>query len=214
MIILLKNVMIKSLRHLTTKKDIISTLIKNATVEQTMQIIKMFGSNKHTISTMLHQNMPSSQIKNVTEILDNAQSDKIEHTFDNSHKSLFDSISKESIFNICEFLDKTSIATFKLTSICNALIVFEVMQCFPIGVLDLNGVIQGTKKNYIDLTNNITVNRIKPFTPLTSLIITYCNRYNIARKDLIIVESTDAFFQSQSIHTYWSGEVLNVNEDT
>eukprot|EP01084_Bolivina_argentea_P182707 315380_1 len=94
------------------KKNIISILMQTATADQITQIIKIFGSDKHVISTILHKNIPLTQIKNVTKILNNAQNEEtnIIHQNDNNsnNKSYFDYISKESIFNICEFLDKTS----------------------------------------------------------------------------------------------------------
>eukprot|EP01084_Bolivina_argentea_P182706 315378_1 len=94
------------------KKDIISILIQNATADQITQIIKIFGSDRSVLSTILHKDIPLTQIKNVTKILNNAQNEEtnIIHQNDNNsnNKSYFDYISKESIFNICEFLDKTS----------------------------------------------------------------------------------------------------------
>eukprot|EP01084_Bolivina_argentea_P198599 340032_1 len=126
------------------------------------QIINSFDNKNQIIETLVKAS-PNHQIKRIVEILKQAQVKEMEknnnkiinnyHQTDN--KSYFEYLSTESIFNISEFLDKVSIEQFKLTSTANALVAFEIMKSYKMGVFNMcELIVQNDYKFPLDLDVN------------------------------------------------------------
>ena len=94
---------------------------------------------------MLIRISTTQQFENICNIIqalfDEGQNLK-EEMKDNSN--YFEHLPSSTIHNICDFLDRNDMYNLKSCSISLSLIIFEIMKCIAIGIVNMNGIISNS----------------------------------------------------------------------
>ena len=173
-------------------------------------IVKCFGSAKEMVTTLISAST-ATQITNIVHVLKEAQSKAQEasqstagmgldcvqskHSTSSAQRGpteYFNSLSTDSIFNICEFLDHSDLSALKVTSSSISLIIFDLMRGYKVGVFNMNELIEQSEYRYplhLDLSRKIKVNYVKPFSTYKTLTSVYSKRYDISLSTMLILQS-------------------------
>ena len=117
---------------------LLETLDNNVIISCFDKIIKLF--DERYIIKQIVKGANQEQLEFIVDILKTTQLKQLDENknviMKTRDKSYFDYLPNESIINICEFLTKSDMESFKLTSILMALNVFECMKRYQLNVLN------------------------------------------------------------------------------
>ena len=108
------------------------------------------------------------------------------------NNNYLDKLPSSTIYNICDFLDKSAMANLKLCSMSISLIIFEIMKCISVGIVNMNELISSDEYKSsmkLDICSKIKIKRIKPFTKYKSLMNSLQNEYDIPFEDMLVLKS-------------------------
>ena len=202
--------------ELISAQYLLKSLNDNAVQKCYQNIIESLNKSTTDIILMLIKASTIEQFKNIYHILQSSF-DQIENLKQNEKKNnnnYFDNLASSTIYNICEFLDRNDMSNFKLCSMSISLIIFEIMKCIAIGIINMNELITNKEYKYcskINIFNKIKVKRIKPFTKYKSLMNLYQNKYNISFDNMLVLKSKILLSHNwnRNINQLVNGTILN-----
>ena len=149
---------------------LLKSLNDNA-IRQCLENIIELMTIKGVIS-MLIKASTTDEFKDIHDILQSSFDQQENSRKRDKNTNYFDVLPSSTIYNVCDFLDRTDMIELKKCSMRLSLIVFEFMKCIAIGIVNMNEIILNNAYKYsqrIQIFNKIKVKRIKPFTKLRIL---------------------------------------------
>lgn len=166
------------------------------------------------IILMLIKSSNDQLFSNICNILQSSfkQWENLKH--DQKKNNSLNQLPTSTIYNICEFLDRNDMGNFKLCSISTALIIFEIMKCCTVGIVNMNELILNPAYKYsqkLDLFNKVKVKRTRPLTKYKSLMDLYQTQYNIPFENMMVLKSDILLRDNwdRQIYQQTSGTILN-----